>query len=100
MTWKRETQERQDREDTTLPVTGAFIAIGMVPNTAWLKDLLPLDEWGFILTNDDHGNRHPGHFRRGGRALQTRSGRSAPPWGTAPMAAIAVERYLEGIKKG
>ena len=30
------TPQRQDRGNSTLPVTGAFIAIGMVPNTAWL----------------------------------------------------------------
>ena len=37
-------------EATTLSVAGVFIAIGMVPNTAWLKDLVKLDQWGFILT--------------------------------------------------
>ena len=58
-------------ETTTLPVTGVFIAIGMVPNTAWLKDLLPLDEWGFIFTDLNMATAIPGHFCRRGCPLQT-----------------------------
>ena len=38
MNWKRlELKNVKTSEATTLSVTGAFIAIGMVPNTAWLK---------------------------------------------------------------
>ncbi len=84
---------------STLPVTGAFIAIGMEPNTAWLKDLLPLDEWGFILTDSAMGTNIPGVFAAGDvRSKWERQISTAVGDGT--VAAIAVERYLEILKNG
>ena len=84
---------------STLPVTGAFIAIGMVPNTAWLGDLLPLDKWGFILTDPAMGTPIPGVFAAGDvRSKWERQISTAVGDGT--VAAIAVERYLETLKNG
>jgi thioredoxin reductase (NADPH) len=84
---------------STLPVTGAFIAIGMVPNTAWLGDLLPLDKWGFIVTDSAMGTPIPGVFAAGDvRSKWERQISTAVGDGT--VAAIAVERYLETLKNG
>ena len=84
---------------STLPVTGAFVAIGMEPNTAWLGDLLPLDEWGFILTDPAMGTPIPGVFAAGDvRSKWERQISTAVGDGT--VAAIAVERYLETLKNG
>ena len=84
---------------STLPVTGAFIAIGMVPNTSWLGDLLPLDKWGFILTDPAMGTPIPGVFAAGDvRSKWERQISTAVGDGT--VAAIAVERYLETLKNG
>jgi thioredoxin reductase (NADPH) len=86
-------------EPSTLPVTGAFIAIGMVPNTAWLGDLLPLDQWGFILTDPVMATSIPGIFAAGDvRSKWERQISTAVGDGT--IAAIAVERYLEILKRG
>jgi thioredoxin reductase (NADPH) len=86
-------------ETTVLPVSGAFIAIGMVPNTTWLKDLLPLDEWGFILTDVNMATAIPGIFAAGDvRSKMERQISTAVGDGT--VAAIAVERYLEDLKRG
>ena len=85
------------REATTLTVAGVFIAIGMVPNTAWLKDLVKLDQWGFILTNESMATNIPGIFAAGDvRSKLERQISTAVGDGT--IATIAVERYLEGIK--
>lgn len=35
-------------EETTLPVTGIFVEIGMIPNTDYLKDVVALDKYGRI----------------------------------------------------
>jgi thioredoxin reductase (NADPH) len=84
-------------EATTLPVAGVFIAIGMVPNTAWLKDLVTLDQWGFIITNEVMATNIPGIFAAGDvRSKLERQISTAVGDGT--IATIAVERYLEGIK--
>jgi thioredoxin reductase (NADPH) len=86
-------------EQSTLPVTGAFIAIGMVPNTAWLGKLLPLDKWGFINTNPAMEVGIPGIFAAGDvRSKWERQISTAVGDGT--VAAIAVERYLETLKNG
>ncbi len=86
-------------EQSTLPVTGAFIAIGMVPNTAWLNGLLPLDKWGFIVTSPAMETGIPGIFAAGDvRSKWERQISTAVGDGT--VAAIAVERYLETLKNG
>jgi thioredoxin reductase (NADPH) len=84
---------------TILAISGAFIAIGMVPNTTWLKDLLPLDEWGFIFTDVNMGTEIPGIFAAGDvRSKLERQISTAVGDGT--VAAIAAERYLEELKRG
>jgi len=83
---------------STLPVSGAFIAIGMAPNTAWLKDLVPLDEWGFILTDPGMGTGIPGVYAAGDvRSKLERQISTAVGDGT--IAAIAAEGYLEELKR-
>jgi len=48
-----------------LPVAGAFVAIGISPNTEWLRGLLPLDRGGFILTDENMATQIPGIFAVG-----------------------------------
>jgi len=84
-------------EKSVLPVAGAFITIGMVPNTAWLQDLLPLDELGFVLTDVDMGTPLPGLFAAGDvRSKSVRQISTAV--GDGAVAALAAERYLEELK--
>jgi thioredoxin reductase (NADPH) len=86
-------------ETTTLPLSGVFIAIGMVPNTAWLKDLLPLDEWGFIFTDINMVTDIPGILAAGDvRSKLERQISTAVGDGT--VAAIVAEKYLEKLKRG
>jgi thioredoxin reductase (NADPH) len=86
-------------ETTLLPVTGAFIAIGMQPNSDWLKDLLPMDEWGFLLTDEIMATDIPGIFAAGDiRAKLWRQISTAV--GDGSVAAIAAENYLEELKGG
>lgn len=47
-----------------LPVDGLFVAIGHVPNTAFVKDLLPTDEFGYLKTNGVE-TKIPGLFAAG-----------------------------------
>ncbi len=71
----------------------------MVPNTGWLKSLLPLDKWGFIITDPTMGTKIPRIFAAGDvRSKWERQISTAVGDGT--VAAIAVERYLEGLKQG
>jgi thioredoxin reductase (NADPH) len=86
-------------EETVLPVTGAFVAIGMLPNTGWLNDLLPLDEWGFLFTDDILATKISGIFGAGDvRAKLWRQISTAV--GDGAVAAIAAENHLEELKRG
>jgi len=77
----------------------AFIAIGMLPNTGWLKDLLPLDEGGFMLTDVTMATEIPGIFAAGDvRSKLWRQISTAV--GDGSVAAIAAENYLEELKRG
>jgi thioredoxin reductase (NADPH) len=86
-------------ETKMLPLTGAFIAIGMLPNSGWLKDLLPTDEGGFLLTDEVMATGIPGIFAAGDiRAKLWRQISTAV--GDGSVAAIAAEHYLEELKGG
>lgn len=84
---------------STLPVSGAFIAIGIEPNTGFLKDLVQLDEWGFILTDPGMGTGIPGIYAAGDvRSKLERQISTAVGDGT--IAAIAAEIYVEKLNHG
>lgn len=86
-------------QQSTLPVVGVFVTIGMTPNTDWLKDRLALDEWGFIFTDMVMATNIPGIFAAGDvRAKLERQITTAVGEGT--VAALAAERYLEELKRG
>ncbi len=54
----------QDKEEE-LNAQGVFIAIGRTPDTALVKDLIELNERGYILTNEKLETNMPGVFAAG-----------------------------------
>lgn len=40
-------------EESTLSVSGAFMAIGQIPATVGFEDILPLDEYGYVKAGED-----------------------------------------------
>lgn len=83
-------------QKTTLPVDGVFIYIGLKPNTAFLGDLLRLDERGYILTNEEMETNIPGIFAAGDvRAKTLRQVITACADGA--IAAVNADRYLQEI---
>lgn len=57
--------DRQTDASQDISLDGVFIQIGLVPNTAWLKDSVDLTEHGEIII-DDHGRTSvPGVFAAG-----------------------------------
>ena len=55
----------QNKREMLLKTDGVFIAIGSVPNTGILKDLVKLDESGYPLVNHDLETPVPGLFLAG-----------------------------------
>jgi thioredoxin reductase (NADPH) len=50
---------------STLEVAGVFVAIGSEPNSTQWRGLLPLDEGGYIITNELMETKIPGIFAAG-----------------------------------
>lgn len=78
---------------SSLDVSGVFAAVGLRPNTDYLKGLLTLDEAGFISVNGQVETGVPGVFAAGDiRAGSIRQVVSAA--GDGATAAVAAERFL------
>lgn len=76
-----------------------FVFIGLNPNTALVKDLVSLDERGFVVTDSGLATSVPGLFAAGDcRGGSTKQAASAAGEGAA--AAIAIRRYLEPLAGG
>ena len=84
-----QTQEKQE-----IPATGVFIAIGHTPNTTLFKDVLDMDEAGYLITKGKSTKTNlPGVFAAGD--VQDKEYRQAvTAAGTGCMAALDAERYL------
>lgn len=68
-------KNNQSGEASQLDVDGAFIFIGLDPNTSFLeKSGVHRDQWGFLVTGHDlvhDGNRPPGYTEREPAVLET-----------------------------
>ncbi len=79
--------------ESTLDVAGVFISIGLKPNTGYLKDILPLDPAGYIITNEMMETKLPGIFAAGD--IRHNSGRQAiTAAGDGATAAIYAEKFI------
>jgi thioredoxin reductase (NADPH) len=79
-----------------LPVQGVFIYVGIQPNTDWLSGTVPLDDQGFIPTDDRMATGVPGVFAAGDvRRKMVRQISTAV--GDAATALLAAEHYLENL---
>lgn len=81
-------------EHSEEPFHGVFVFIGLTPNTEVVKDLVDLDEQGFITTAMDLQTSAPGIFAAGDvRAGSTKQAASAAGDGAA--VALGIRRYVE-----
>ena len=86
-------------ETTEITPKGVFVFIGLKPNTQIVKDLVMLDERGFIVTDGMLQTSVPGIFAAGdARADSTKQAASAAGEGAA--VALALRRYIEPLASG
>ena len=80
-------------ETSILDVKGVFVSIGQKPSTDYLKGVLTLDEYGYVITNEKMQTSVPGIFAAGDiRYNSIRQTVSAA--GDGATAAIYAERYI------
>lgn len=81
-------------EESVYPCDGLFIGIGHSPNTALFRDVLDMDELGYLKTVNGSKTKIPGVFAAGD--VQDRVYRQAiTAAGSGCMAAIDAEKFLE-----
>ena len=80
-------------EVVELPTDGAFIFVGMVPQTELIQGVVPFDRWGYVPTGEDMSTPVPGLFVAGDvRVKPFRQITTAVADGT--IAALAAQKYL------
>ena len=78
---------------------GAFVFIGLSPNSALVADLVELDEAGFVVSDVGMSTDVPGVFVAGDvRSTSTKQAASAAGEGAA--AALAIRRYVTPLASG
>jgi thioredoxin reductase (NADPH) len=81
-------------EQSTLPVTGAFVAIGHSPTTELFVGQLDMEDNGYLITHDGTRTNVDGVFACGDVQDQ-RYRQAVTAAGTGCMAALDAERWLE-----
>ncbi len=82
-------------EESTLPVSGVFVAIGHRPNTEIFKGLLDMDESGYLLTREHTASNIPGVFVAGD-VRDHRYRQAITAAGEGCMAALDAQEYITG----
>jgi alkyl hydroperoxide reductase subunit F len=91
-------RKKAGAETLSLPVKGAFIAVGLEPNSSLAAPLVKLNERREIMINPDCSTSHPGIFAAGdvtdafGKRIIIASGEGA-------KAALAARQYLLTLRK-
>lgn len=82
-----------DGSERTIPVSGVFIAVGIVPRSEFARNHVAMDEKGYILADETGATSVPGVFAAGDvRAKQLRQVVTAVADGA--NAVTSVEKYL------
>ena len=80
-------------EESELPVSGVFVAVGQIPKNEMFADVVKLDAGGFILAAEDCVTSHPGIFAAGDcRTKEVRQLTTAAADGA--VAALAACKYI------
>ena len=89
-------RDRERGEIREFNPAGAFVFIGLDPNTDFLKGTVDLDQWGFVVTDDTFQTSIPGVYAAGDvRAGSTKQLASAT--GEGVTALLMVRQHLERV---
>lgn len=84
----------QTGEKTEIPIKGFFVAIGHQPNTEMFKDVLDMDETGYLITQPGSSKTNIEGVFASGDAQDKIYRQAVTAAGTGCMAALDAERFL------
>ncbi len=85
-----------DGSESELKVNGLFVAIGLIPNNSAFADIVGLDDWGYIDSDESCVTKTSGVFVAGDcRKKQIRQITTATADGS--VAALAACRYIDSL---
>ena len=89
-------RDRQSGAEDTLHPAGAFVFIGLTPNSGWLPPEIERDRQGFVITGPTLATSMPGVFAAGDvRVGSTKQAASAA--GEGATAALMIREYLKEV---
>jgi thioredoxin reductase (NADPH) len=86
------------KEEQDVKVDGAFVFIGQIPETSFIKDLGVTNKWGYIETKADMSTSVPGIYGIGD-VIQKDLRQIVTAAADGSIAAVAVSRYIETLNK-
>lgn len=81
---------------SSLAVGGVFVAIGLVPNTGYLRGVLPLDEQGYIITDGLMETKVAGIFAAGD-IRHSSVKQAVVAAGEGAVAALSAEKFIGSL---
>ena len=86
-------KDTQTQEISDLQVSGCFEAIGNIPNTKFFKDLIKLDENGYIIVDENNMTNITGIFAAGD-VMNPQYRQAVIAAGNGAKAALACEKWI------
>ncbi|MEL7561994.1 thioredoxin-disulfide reductase [Dehalogenimonas sp. 4OHTPN] len=88
----------QTGAESALPAQGVFIAVGLIPNTGYLQNIISIDQYGAVITNDKMETNVPGIYAAGDvRANSVRQVVTAA--GDGATAALYAQKFISESAK-
>lgn len=84
----------QTQTGDTIEADGMFVFVGLLPNTAWLKGSVTLDQRGFVEVDNHFRTNIPGVFAAGD-IIEGSVGQLAGAVGEGVSAALSIRGYLD-----
>jgi thioredoxin reductase (NADPH) len=89
-------RDKKTNKVTKMPIDGVFVAVGSVPSTGYLKDIVALDDAGAVFIDKNMATNVPGIFAAGDvRHGSVRQVIAAAGDGAA--AAVSARRYINSL---
>ena len=84
--------------ESVLPVEGVFVAAGHIPNTGFCKNLVDLDEKGYIIVDETLQTSVPGIFAAGDCRV-TGLRQVATAVGDGAFASESIDKILQKLQE-